>query len=116
MHTLYMRHFERLSTHHVILNVVKNLSVCTNAERLASLEILRSAQDDNVKYKHTLYVILNAVKNLAVCTYPERLSNLEILRFAQDDRINIVIAKNCITGRADTTDALCNSVAIYLCL
>ena len=31
----------------VILNVEKNLAVSTNAERLASLEILRFAQDDD---------------------------------------------------------------------
>ena len=35
-----------------ILNVVKNLAVSTNAERLVSLEILRFAQDDRIKYRH----------------------------------------------------------------
>ena len=48
-----------VTLYHVILNAVKNLSVCTNAERLASLEILRFAQDDNVDCKHTLHAILN---------------------------------------------------------
>ena len=91
-----------LSSHHVIpnslyviLNIVKNLSVCTNIESLTPLEILRSAQDDNVECKHTLHVIrnvslhhdiLNVVKNLSVCTNIESLTPLEILRFAQDDK------------------------------
>ena len=73
---------------------MKNLSVCTNIESLTPLEILHSAQDDNVECKHTLHVIrnvslhhdiLNVVKNLSVCTNIESLTPLEIFRFAQDD-------------------------------
>ena len=38
-----------VTLYNVILNVVKNLSVCTNIESLTTIEILRSAQDDNVE-------------------------------------------------------------------
>ena len=69
----------------VILNAVKNLAASTNIQRLANLEILRSAQDDNVGCKHALYVILNAVKNLSGSTYIDHYATLEILRLAQDD-------------------------------
>ena len=102
-----------MSLHHVILNVVKNLSeridVGAIVDSCAIPEILRSAQDDNTECKHTICiilnvsppqfilnashynVILNVVKNLSeridVGAIVEGCAILEILRYAQDDNV-----------------------------